>query len=254
MDPQRATEARSARGDILLTWCKAIGVLALARALASADPTGLLSGNLAAVAALAFVLLPERFLRARGETWAAYGLPWWGAGDPRTWRAWGRGALRGVAVCAVVFPVFGLAWWGYATALPRLPGALSHVLGPYALPPRVEPRLPRGLALLALGQLLVVALPEEMFYRGWMQTTWARSGPRVRVLGANLGQGFVATQLLFAAGHLVSLQPWRIATFFPGLLFGWVRARTGDLAAPVVVHALSNLFLLALEATFYGAR
>jgi len=254
VDPERATEASSARTDVVLTWGKAIGVLAAARALGAVDPTGLLSGNLAAVAALAFVLLPERSLRARGETWAAYGLPWWGAADPRTWRAWGRGALRALAVCAVVFPLFALAWWGYATVLPRIAGEVPHLLGPYARAPRFEPRLPGGLVLLALSQILVVALPEEMFYRGWMQTTWARGGPSVRVLGADIGRGFLATQLLFALGHLVSLQPWRVATFFPGLLFGWVRARTGDLAAPVVVHALANLFLVALEASFYGAR
>jgi membrane protease YdiL (CAAX protease family) len=72
------------------------------------------------------------------------------------------------------------------------------------------------------------------------------------VLGARLGAGFLWTQLLFAAGHLVVLQPWRLATFFPGLLFGWLRERTGGVAAPVVLHALSNLFVATLEASFYG--
>ena len=59
-------------------------------------------------------------------------------------------------------------------------------------------------------------------------------------------------QALFALGHLVVLQPWRLATFFPGLLFGWLRERTGDVAASVLVHALSNLFIAILEASFYG--
>jgi membrane protease YdiL (CAAX protease family) len=72
------------------------------------------------------------------------------------------------------------------------------------------------------------------------------------VLGARLGAGFVWTQVLFAAGHLVVLQPWRLGTFFPGLLFGWLRERTGGLAAPVVFHALSNVFIATLEASFYG--
>ena len=61
----------------------------------------------------------------------------------------------------------------------------------------------------------------------------------------------MATQALFAMGHLVSLQPWRLGTFFPGLLFGWLRERTGGLAAPIVLHALSNLFIATLEASFY---
>jgi uncharacterized protein len=87
-----------------------------------------------------------------------------------------------------------------------------------------------------------------------MQTSWARGarGHGVTVLGARLGPGFLATQALFALGHLVVLQPWRVATFFPGLLFGWLRARTGSVAAPVLVHALANLFIKTLEASFYG--
>jgi hypothetical protein len=76
-----------------------------------------------------------------------------------------------------------------------------------------------------------------------------RRSPDLARLGAPIGPGFLATQALFAVGHLVTLQPWRLATFLPGLLFGWVRARTGDVVAPVVVHALSNLALLALEAS-----
>jgi membrane protease YdiL (CAAX protease family) len=94
-----------------------------------------------------------------------------------------------------------------------------------------------------------VAIPEELFYRGWMQTSWSRSGPSRRILGAEIGPGFLATQVLFAAGHLVTLQPLRLATFFPGLLFGWLRARTGGVAAPAVAHALSNLLVLFLEAS-----
>ena len=33
-----------------------------------------------------------------------------------------------------------------------------------------------------------------------------------------------------------------LATFFPGLLFGWLRARRDGIGAAVVLHALSNLF------------
>jgi membrane protease YdiL (CAAX protease family) len=52
----------------------------------------------------------------------------------------------------------------------------------------------------------------------------------------------------------VTLQPWRLATFFPGLLFGWLRARTGGVVAPAVAHALSNLLLLFLEASLAAQR
>jgi membrane protease YdiL (CAAX protease family) len=204
--------------------------------LAPLDPSGLLAANVGGVAAILFVLLPDARIRARGETWREYGLPWWGASDPRTWRAWGRGALRGLAVCAVVLPAFAVLFWAWQGF------------------PVFTPRLPSRPALRVATQFLVIALPEELFYRGWMQTAWARRGAGRRVLGAEIGPGFLATQLLFAAGHLVTLQPWRLATFFPGLLFGWVRARTGNVVAPVVVHALSNLLLALLEASLPGSR
>jgi hypothetical protein len=145
-----------------------------------------------------------------------------------------------VGVSLVVLPAFALALFAGARAA--------------GLPVVFEPRLPPGLALAAVTQLLAVALPEELFYRGWMQTAWGRSGPSRRILGAEIGPGFLATQALFAAGHLVTFQPWRLATFFPGLLFGWLRARTGNVVAPALAHALSNLLLVVLDASLIAPR
>jgi hypothetical protein len=241
-------------GAILGTWAVAIAGIGGARVAALADPTGLLSANVGGVAAVLFVWLADRRLRREGRTWADAGLPWFGVADRRTWAAWGRGARFAAVVAAVVLPAFAAAWWGWAWLSARLPEGLAGVASPYGGALGFRPALPPRPALLAATQLLVVALPEEMFYRGWMQGAWAARAPgrRVRVLGADLGAGFLATQALFAAGHLVSLQPWRLATFLPGLLFGWARERTSSLAAPVLLHALSNLALLALEASFLG--
>jgi membrane protease YdiL (CAAX protease family) len=217
------------------SWGWVVGGIGLAAALGAVEPTGLLRRNLGGVAALLFVLVPDARIRARAESWQDYGLPWWGLADGRTWRSWGRGAASGLGVSLVVLPVFALA---------LLAGARAA-----GLQPVFQLRVPAGLALAAATQMLAIALPEELFYRGWMQTGWARSGPSRRVLGAEIGPGFLATQALFAAGHLVTLQPWRLATFFPGLLFGWLRARTGNVVAPAVAHALSNLLVLVLDAS-----
>ncbi|MEI7703409.1 MAG: CPBP family intramembrane glutamic endopeptidase [Deltaproteobacteria bacterium] len=221
--------------ELLLSWCWVVGGIGAASVLAGLDPTGLLRANLAGIAAILFVLVPDRKLRERGEGWSQYGLGWWGLDDARTWRAWGSGAAQGLLVSLLVLPPFAAAVVA-ATRLAGLPGDF-HL------------RLPPGFAMAALVQLLVVALPEELFYRGWMQTAWARSGPTRTLLGAAVGPGFLATQVLFAAGHLITLQPWRLATFFPALLFGWLRARTGGVAAPVVAHTLSNLLVLVLQAS-----
>jgi membrane protease YdiL (CAAX protease family) len=239
---------------LVRTWAIAIAGLAVAKAIALVEPTGVLGANLAGVAAFLFIWLPDARVRARGEAWADYGVPFHGLRDARTWRAVRRGVLVGLGVCALVFPAFAAVFWGYAELLPHLPRALAHALAPYGAAPRFALRAPPGVVLLALLQLLVVAFPEELFYRGWMQTAWERAVPgrSTTVLGARLGAGFLQTQALFALGHLVVLQPWRLGTFFPALLFGWLRARTGDVVAPVVVHALSNVFIATLEASFYG--
>ncbi len=240
-------------GALAGTWAAVVAGIAVARLLALADPTGLLGANLAGVAAFLFIWLPDRRLRARGEDWSGYGGPAHPLTEPRGWRELARGAGVGVLACALVFPPFVLAFWWFARLLPALPPGLAAWLAPYLGEPRLAFRLPDGLPLMVAVQVLVVALPEELFYLGLLQASLARAAPGrgVTVLGARLGHGFLLTQALFAAGHLVTLEPWRLATFFPGLLFGWLRARTGGLAAPVVAHALSNLLVTTLERSFY---
>jgi uncharacterized protein len=237
-------------------WAAAVGGVAVARLLAGLEPTGLLAANLAGVAALLFVLLPDQWLRVRGLDWSGFGAP---SLTRREGRAGGTGMglasslAIALATCALLFPVFALGFAGFAALRPHLPAGLAAWLAPYAGAPAFAFRLPERWPLQLVLQLLVVAVPEELFYRGWLQEAWARLRPErgVTVLSARLGHGFVATQLLFALGHLVTLQPWRVATFFPGLLFGWLRARTGSVVAPALVHALPNFLLMTLERSFY---
>jgi hypothetical protein len=95
-----------------------------------------------------------------------------------------------------------------------------------------------------LSQLVVTALPEEAFFRGYVQT---RLGVhfvrRVRWLGADLSPGALVLQaVLFAAIHVVAeFDARRLAVFFPALLFGWMRARRHGIGAATVMHALSNV-------------
>lgn len=118
-------------------------------------------------------------------------------------------------------------------------------------------RVERGwlwLATLVLIQVLVVGLPEEVFYRGLVQTRLRALMPRhVMILGAPFGTAIVATSALFALGHyLVELDPGRLAVFFPSLLFGWMRERTGSVAAGAVFHGLSNVLLTVLSRMYAG--
>jgi membrane protease YdiL (CAAX protease family) len=95
-----------------------------------------------------------------------------------------------------------------------------------------------------LGQIFVIALPEEAFYRGYLQSrldeVWA---PRLVVLGARVGPGLLVASVVFALGHVATVQlPARLAVFFPSLLFGWLRARTGGIGASVLFHAFCNVY------------
>jgi len=94
------------------------------------------------------------------------------------------------------------------------------------------------------GQLLVIALPEEAFYRGYLQSALDEAyKPRWRVLGAELGPSLLITSALFALGHLCTeFNAARLAVFFPSLVFGYLRARTRGVGAGLVFHALCNLF------------
>ncbi|MCS6901876.1 MAG: MrtC family glutamic-type intramembrane protease [Myxococcales bacterium] len=107
-----------------------------------------------------------------------------------------------------------------------------------------------------LGQLLVIALPEEAFFRGYLQTAldvaWP---PRWRLLGATVGPSLLVTSAIFAVGHLLTEpSPSRLAVFFPSLLFGWMRARTGGIGAPTLFHAACNIFVSFLAHGFGFTR
>ncbi len=133
-----------------------------------------------------------------------------------------------IGIGAVVFPLYaiGFYWWNEPT------GSFSLVAPP-------------NLANFILAQLIVVALPEEAFFRGYVQTALTDlATTRRRVLGVDLALGaWVLQAALFAAIHfLVEPHPARLAVFFPALLFGWARAWRGGIGAALVLHAMSNLY------------
>jgi membrane protease YdiL (CAAX protease family) len=94
------------------------------------------------------------------------------------------------------------------------------------------------------GQLVIIALPEEAFYRGYLQSrlddVWA---PRWRIAGAEVGPGLIVASVVFALGHFATIRdPARLAVFFPSLVFGWLRARTRGVGASCGFHAMCNIF------------
>ena len=87
----------------------------------------------------------------------------------------------------------------------------------------------------ALFQLLLVVLPEEVFFRGYVQSRLGKA-PAGRVYRILFTAG------LFALAHVVVEAGWiRVAVFLPGVVMGWLRERTGGLLAPAGFHWLANL-------------
>ncbi|MFH0799578.1 MAG: JDVT-CTERM system glutamic-type intramembrane protease, partial [Pseudomonadota bacterium] len=97
----------------------------------------------------------------------------------------------------------------------------------------------------ALVQILLVALPEEFFFRGYFQSAANAIFPgRMRFFGANIGWGLLVTAAVFAFAHSVVLYKWwHFSIFFPALVFGYLRERTGTITVPVLFHAASNILM-----------
>jgi membrane protease YdiL (CAAX protease family) len=114
-------------------------------------------------------------------------------------------------------------------------------------------QLPPDFLMLALSQLLVVAIPEELFFRGYLLGRFEERWPsRRRFLGAPVGRPLLLSSALFAVGHLlVDFDLQRLTVFFPGLVFGWMRSRAGNLAAGALFHALCNLFSEVLHTSYF---
>jgi uncharacterized protein len=138
--------------------------------------------------------------------------------------------------------------WALVLALLSFPAFWLGYRSWFGVDAEFEFALPEGFLDLALAQLLVIALPEEMFYRGYLQSQLAAKEVRtVTVFGAKLGASVLLSSAIFALGHLLATpNASRLAVFFPSLLFGWLRSRTGGIGSSVVYHALCNLFSATL--------
>jgi membrane protease YdiL (CAAX protease family) len=196
------------------------------------------------VATLSFLYLPLWSMDRRGEDYRDFGL---------STHQLGRDVTQFLLVSAVVFPLFVLGYVAFAWMFPALPAEWIRRLTPYVDAPHFQFRLPPRFAEWVVDQLFVVALPEEFFYRGFLQTRLRDAWPGGRIfLGARLGPAFWVTALLFALGHLAIFQVWRLAVFFPALLFGWMRERSGSVVGAALFHASANLLVQVLDASFFG--
>ena len=90
-----------------------------------------------------------------------------------------------------------------------------------------------------LLQFFLVAIPEEVFFRGYLQKEFGNDYKAV-----------VIVSLMFAAAHLVAVCAvsgginvctQNALTFFPSLVMGYLYMKTGTIWSSVVFHFLANV-------------
>ncbi|EDM75125.1 CAAX amino terminal protease family protein [Plesiocystis pacifica SIR-1] len=226
-----------------------------------------------------FFLLPGWMLRDRPDLAAR-----WQVGPDSPIPPWRRSGWRLALIAgALIFPVFAVGTWlfywrvcqGDLTLLAPVIAVESWTPGAgglerfFARQCRLHPGglWPRGiyvpsewaqyyglgfLRAVAVG-LFAVALPEEVFHRGYLMSALEqRFPPKREVLGVPFGWAAVISSALFALGHLVTVaNTARLGTFFPALVFAWLWRRSDSLWAPALFHVASNLLMdMLLASTF----
>ncbi len=247
---QPSTPPRPLR-EALIAFAVATAAAAICFQLARFVP--FIADNLSAFVAAGFLYIPVAIAWRAHEDLREHGL---------TLRPLGRSIAFALAVPAVVFPLFVLAFdLFYGNACSPSAQSADAVHAPGAVCARftglaglLHPHPPLDFLSSAFSQIVVVALPEELFFRGYLLHRLEQAWPPARrILGGGVGKALVVSAVLFALGHvLVNGDPRRLAVFFPGLLFGWMRSATGSIASGIAVHAESNLFIEALQRTFFA--
>ncbi len=147
---------------------------------------------------------------------------------------WKRAGIDAALYFLVVLPVFFGAW---------------RLLGPFGIPIKISFHLPDNWTMLLLWHLLGVALPEEVFFRGWLQSRLdILVGWKKNLGGAQVGAGLFIAALAFAAVHyILEPRPDRLLVFFPALLFGYLRESSRSVFVPVLAHGAGNFFFLLFQ-------
>jgi membrane protease YdiL (CAAX protease family) len=164
------------------------------------------AGGLLATAGM--LALARSLARRAGFTWHEFGLTW----------SQRPGSLRAAAF--VVVPVLALNYSVMTLSRFRLPGVPLETW---------------------LYQATLPGLGEEIAFRGVLLALADRAFAARRTIGgAPLGWGGAIVTAVFCAAHGFSLGT-ALGVLPAALLYLWLRARTGSLVLPIVVHNAWNL-------------
>lgn len=248
LEHPRGIAPQNAGRDALIAWLVVSGLVV---ALVRIDIKLPLIGHLgSALVAVLFLYVPVFYAWRRTEELEDYAF----RAEPIT-----RGLVIALAAVAIIIPTFALGFFAFYEI-----ACNSETLSKLA--PRELCKSYGGLTNLGLPdiyltgdsrlslewmavQFLVVALPEELFFRGFLLGLLERRfPPKRRWLGGGIGLALVLSALAFAVIHIPKDgDPRNLATFFPALLFGWMRSATGSILAPTITHGVANVLVRILE-------
>jgi len=91
--------------------------------------------------------------------------------------------------------------------------------------------LDNQLLLFTLTTLAIAALPEEWFFRAYLQNK----------LG-NSHRAIIISSIVFSCAHMITVS-WLagLLVFLPSIIYGYIYKKTGDLVLVILLHVLSNV-------------
>jgi len=179
--------------------------------------------------ALAFlfqVFVPIWLIERDGHSLRAFKICW-----PQNWL---KSATDVLIASLVTLPPFFLAYYGLQT----------YFAGQHGMTAQFSFAIPTNFWTYVVANVGIVAVSEEIFYRGYVQTQLLKQWPIVLV--------FIVTNLFFALGHFVGDYNFaRLLPFFPGLLFSFLAFRSDSIFGAVLFHGLCNIFAELLRESFF---
>lgn len=173
------------------------------------------------------ILLAIRLARASPAAYLAFVPP------PR------RDLVLGLVCLIVLLPLGDLTSW--------LSG--RDIVHPFMVHSYTTAREGGPWAVFALACAIVLAAPltEEIAFRGFLYRGWSESplGPAGAI---------VLTSALWAMMHLQYENFYLVQIFGLGLVFGWLRRRSGSTLLPLLLHVLVNFTALVQTAVVVALR
>lgn len=197
---------------------------------------GLLLGPIAALRAR--VVRSLRGRRRRGRPGAVRrALALYGRGAHFRAKPFATDVGRALLVAAITFPPFAIG---------------HHYWQMHFGAPGYHFAVPAGIAVTLLKNTFLIALPEEMFYRGFVEHRLERLWPTKHMWWIiPVSRTVLLASALFAVGHFLGeYNPARLAPFFPAFVFSGLTRKSGSVCGAVIYHGMSNAFSALLFAGY----